>query len=105
MAFLYVHGWLPEEVDHINNNGPKDDNRICNLREATKSKNQFNRGRTKNNTSGFKGVQFKKDIGKYRARIKNNLKDIHLGYFSTPEEAYEAYKEAALRLHGEYARF
>ena len=105
LAHLYIYGWMPEEVDHIDDNGPKTDNRICNLRKSTISQNMHNRGEYKSNKSGYKGVSWHKRVKKWRAQIKYNNKVMHLGYFSTPEEAYEAYKEAALRLHGEYARF
>lgn len=105
LAFLYINGWLPEEVDHINNDGPKSDNRICNLREATRSQNEFNKPKSKRNTSGYKGVSLKKSTGRWCAKIRFNKNSKHLGYYSTPEEAHEAYKQAALRLHGEYANF
>ena len=105
LAFLYINGWLPSEVDHINNNGPKTDNRICNLRDATHSQNQQNKGHQKNNKSGYKGVRWHNRHKKWYAQIKIDRKQIHLGSFDTPEKAHEAYKEAALRLHGEYARF
>jgi len=41
LAWLYVYGEFPkEQLDHINGN--KEDNRICNLREANQSQNNFN---------------------------------------------------------------
>ena len=55
LAWLYVNGELPEvSVDHINNNTT--DNRICDLRLATFSENQYNRRVAKNNKSGIKGL-------------------------------------------------
>ena len=42
LIWLYHYGEWPKEcIDHIN--GIKDDNRIENLREATKQQNNFNR--------------------------------------------------------------
>ena len=60
LAYLYIYGWLPPKVDHINNDGPKSDNRIANLRPAKNNQNLRNRGKTIKNTSGFKGVFFAK---------------------------------------------
>lgn len=86
-------------VDHINGNTL--DNRKRNLRIASRSQNQHNRGRNKNNTSGFKGVS--RYRGRWRARITVNWKEIRLGIFDTPEEAFDAYVAAAKEYHGEFA--
>ena len=40
------------------------------------------------------GVCFNKRDGKFMARLKINGKQKHLGYFTTPEEAFQAYKLA-----------
>lgn len=50
----------------------------------------------KNNTTGFTGVSYEKDTNKYRAIINDfeTGKAIHLGRFSTPEEASQAYQTA-----------
>ena len=45
----------------------------------------------KNNTSGFRGVSWRKDIDKYRAYITINNKTIHLGYFYSPEQGALVY--------------
>jgi hypothetical protein len=87
-------------IDHIDGNGL--DNRKVNLRFATALENQWNKGRNKNNSSGYKGVSYNKRAGKWKSRIKEDKKEIHLGYFDTPEEAYEAYCKAAKELHGEF---
>jgi hypothetical protein len=89
------------DTDHINGN--KLDNRKSNLRSATKSENMCNRGKPKNNTSGFKGVYWHNQNKKWYARIELHSKGQHLGYFSTPELAAEAYNAAAVSLHGEFA--
>ena len=55
------------------------------------------------NIDGYE-VLIDKDQNKWRARISFNNKSIHLGYFDTPEKAYEAYCEASKKYHGEYGR-
>ena len=77
-------------VDHINRN--KLDNRRENLRFVTQHINSINKGMNSNNTSGYTGVKFRKDIGKWSARIMFNYKDIALGCYDTKEEAIEARK-------------
>lgn len=56
------------------------------------------------NTSGFKGVSYRKDSGLWRARISINGKRIILGHFNTAEEAADAYNEASGNLHGEFGK-
>ena len=92
------------QIDHINKN--KLDNRRCNLRVCTNSENQMNRGKTRANTVGVKGVyRARGSIKKiYRAQIKANKKTYYLGSFEKPDEAGAAYKKAAKQLHGEFAR-
>ena len=51
--------------------------------------------------TGFKGASFHKTKKKYQARIHTGGKEINLGYFSTPEEAHEAYMKAAAEHFGE----
>jgi hypothetical protein len=77
---------------------------IENLRPATKSQNAANRGKTCNNTSGFKGVWWRRRYRKWQATIGVNGKRFYLGMFDTPEAAHAAYAAAAQRLHGEFAR-
>ncbi len=89
LIFLYHHGYMPKFIDHIDRN-PLNNN-IENLREVTKSENGFNRGKNKNNTSKYKCVTYMKDKKKWKAYIKINGKQKHLGYFMAPELAYEAY--------------
>ncbi len=106
VAWVYVNGVYPKEMDHVN--GDRMDDRICNLREATHQQNQCNRRKQSNNTSGFKGVSLDKSISedgrKWRARISVAEKETIIGYFYTPEEANEAYCKAAEKYHGEFVR-
>lgn len=103
LAWLVVHGYMPDELDHINL--IKDDNRIENLRPATRSENQRNKGKQSNNTSGYKGVYWDKSKGKWHARAQDaNGKQKFLGSFPTPESASAAYNDFASNLHGEFYR-
>ena len=88
-------------VDHIDGNGLN--NQRENIRICTKSDNQGNRAKNKNNTSGYKGVHFYKRINKFRAQIKLYGKDIYLGYYNSPIEAARAYDAKARELFGEFA--
>ena len=91
-----------EEVDHINHIPL--DNRRSNLRLASRQQNVHNVGIRRNNTSGYKGVSFDKERSKWKAQIKINYRNVLLGRFDTPEEAHQAYCEAARKLHGEFAQ-
>lgn len=90
-----------EQVDHINRNGM--DNRRENLRIATSSQNQCNAKCRADSKTGYKGVQ--KSRNRWMARIKINGKRYYLGTFNTPQAAHEAYKQKAVELFGEFARF
>ncbi len=93
----------PKELvpDHKDGNGFN--NQKNNLRNCTQQQNRFNSFNRNDNTSGYKGVCFVNK--KWRSRIGLNGKRIHLGYFNTKEEAYEAYKIAAKKYHGQFANF
>jgi len=103
LAWFMVHGeWPALDIDHIN--GDKRDNRIANLRLATRSENMANKGPNRNNTSGYKGVWYYKRTGKWMAGYRKGNARIHLGYFDTAEEAVEAHRTAYAKAFGEYAR-
>lgn len=89
-------------IDHIDGNGQNND--PANLRLATRSQNQHNRGASKNNTSGFKGVYLEKKVNRWKSAICLNGKLRHIGLFDTKEEAHAAYVKAAEQLHGTFAR-
>lgn len=99
--FLFYGKWPDRQVDHIN--GDRSDNRISNLRLATNSENLCNRRKPRNNTSGYKGVSWIKRYGAWQATIRVKGKNKNLGLFATREGAADAYRQAALRYHGEFA--
>ncbi len=102
VAFAIVNGRFPSNaIDHINGNAA--DNRIANLREASASENGRNRLAQSNSKTGILGVSWNRAIKKYQAQIKAPGKHIHLGFFSTPQEAAAARKTAEAIHHGEFA--
>ena len=102
LAWFYETGeWPKFLVDHKNTNASDDS--FSNLRQATQRQNQYNRGKNKNNTSGYKGVHFHKKIKMYIATIRENGKKLHIGSFATAKEASAAYILAAKKIAGEFA--
>lgn len=91
LAFLYMSGYFPEMVDHINHN--PSDNSWGNLREVTAKENGKNHPKTVRNKTGFVGVS-KSPNGKYVARIYVNNRHISLGTFKTFDEAKVARQQA-----------
>jgi len=89
-------------VDHIS--GDPMDNRRSNLRICSAVDNARNSKLRNNNKSGYKGVSFAPQRGKYCAYISDNCKTKNLGYYNTAQEAAAAYDEAASFIYGEYAR-
>lgn len=99
VAWAVHYGEWPEgEIDHIN--GIRDDNRIANLRLATRTQNSKNLKRPANNTSGAVGVGW--TGRKWRAHIKIGGVFHHLGHFDTKEGAVAARKAAEVK-HGFHA--
>jgi hypothetical protein len=101
LAWFYVHRrWPPYELDH--KDLVRDHDWIDNLRPASQTLNNANRGRYRSNRSGFKGV-YRLPNGRWRAMIRINRKGYHIGCFDTPEGAHAAYCARAEELFGEFA--
>ena len=102
LIFAYHHSWLPDEVDHIN--GDRADNRIENLRAATKNLNQHNAQRRSDNKSGVKGVHWCERDKRWIAIIRCDNKVAFCGYYRDLSAAKIAVQEAREQLHGSFAR-
>lgn len=94
---------VPRIVDHANGNTLA--NRPGNLRGATPLQSTWNTGLRSNNKSGLKGVCWHAGEKAWRATIRDRGKCVTIGRFKDKEMAAAAYREAALRLQGEFARF
>jgi hypothetical protein len=104
LAWLYVNGSFPDnDIDHIN--GIKCDNRIVNLRPATRSQNMMNSTIRSTNTSGIKGVSWCAPSKKWLAQIRIDGKSKSLGLFSDKNEAAATYRAAVDKYHGDFANY
>ena len=92
LAWYYVHGEDPGElqIDHIN--GDKHDNRIENLDLVTARENT-RRHRRLTPRDLPEGV-YRTYYDKYMAQVKVNGRRKHLGVFTCPQQAHKAYLEA-----------
>lgn len=103
LAWYYMTGeWPLQDIDHKNE--ITDDNKYNNLRLATKSQNGINHSKNKNNTSGYKGVRWKKDKNKWQAYINKDHKFYHIGYFLILNDAVKARQIKEKELFGEFAK-
>lgn len=88
-----ANGPIPDglQIDHINRNGL--DNRLENLRPATRSQQVLNRAKLAIKKYPYKGVDPKQNRWRaYSCTLKS--KKLHLGAFDTMEEAAVAYDVA-----------
>ena len=105
LAWLYVYGEFPPkgmDIDHINHE--RSDNRLVNLRLATRSQNHANKVKDARNTSGITGVSWYKAYQCWNAQLHVNRKRINLGYFDTLEDAAAARSAAEIKYFGEFRR-
>ena len=97
LAWFYMLGrWPGAEIDH--KDGNPGNGCFSNLREATRSQNMMNTHRW------LKGASWDKRSRKWLGQIMIGGRNIHLGYFDSPEAAHEAYANKARELFGEFAR-
>lgn len=103
VIWIFLNGHIDDgfEIDHVN--GLKHDNRIENLRLATRKQNSANRPNHQNTSSGVKGVSWDKRNKKWEAHIGVNYKKKRLGRFDSLGEAEAAYLAAAEEYQGQFA--
>ena len=101
LIFFMFYGYKPEIVDHID--GDILNNKIENLRAATRSQNCQNSKLAKNNTSGVKGVTWHKYHKKWLAVCSINKKYTYIGYFKNLEDAKNAVIKFREETHGNFA--
>jgi len=101
IVFLMFHGFIPPIIDHIDNNPLN--NRVENLRAATRSSNGCNRRAASNNSSGVKNVSRSTD-GKWVVMVQRDKKQHYYGRYLNLAEAAKVAEQARLDLHGKYAR-
>lgn len=102
LIFLMHHGHLPTCVDHIDGNPAN--NRIENLREASRRQNSWNQARTRNTASGVKGVTWQERNKKWKVRVMVSGVSHYCGLFEDIELAELVAEEARNKYHGEFAR-
>jgi hypothetical protein len=102
LIYLYHHGYLPKCVDHMDCD--MSNNRIENLREATRSQNNYNSRLSKANTSGAKGVTWKKERNKWKVEFYIDKKLCFFGSYSDFEEAKSVAIAKRNEHHKEFAR-
>jgi hypothetical protein len=100
LIYLMHHGEVPEFVDHAD--GDHTNNRIENLRPASRAENNRNAKLRKDNKYGVKGVALHK--GRWIARLRVDGKAVHVGSYGSMEAAAAAVSEARERLHGPFHR-
>lgn len=102
VAWALENGVWPEnDIDHIN--GDRTDNRIENLRPATRQQNTRNRKISARNKSGFKGVSWNAHSKKWMAFFSLDGKRKFLGRFDVPEDAHAVYRDAVNAHYGDFA--
>lgn len=96
LAWLYVYGrWPRDQIDHINHD--RADNRLENLREVSSQTNCRNQSVRPDNNSGFTGISWDKDAGKWKSQIVALGKKINLGRYSDISDAVKVRSDAECR--------
>jgi hypothetical protein len=100
IAWFMSTGEVPDEVDHIDR--CRSNNRLLNLRAASRSENCVNQGPRAKAAVLPRGVHLCRDTGRYRAQARHNGAKVHLGRYDTPEAASDAYTAFMQRAFGAF---
>jgi len=86
-------------TDHIDGNGLN--NQRSNLRHLSHKKNiQYQLPQRRDKSSKYRGVSWFKPRQKWKARLKIDGREVHVGYFTCEHQAAEAWNKAALKHYG-----
>lgn len=103
IIFLWHHGYCPEIIDHIDGN--RANNKIENLRPATKSENCTNQKVRSTNKSGTKGVSWNAKLSKWKVAINKDCKSLYFGLYDDLELARLVAIEASNLYHKEFLAY
>ena len=101
LAWFYCfESWPLHFIDHIDRN--RSNNKLDNLREATRMDNGCNMSIRKDNSTGYKGVSYNKSRNNYVARLTVHGVKLYIGSYKTALEASEARETTAKELQGNF---
>ena len=101
VIYAIHYGEMPKLVDHEDR--VKTNNRVENLRSATRGQNVVNSKVRVDNKYGYKGVTYHKAAGKFAAQTFKDGKRVHIGLYESPVEAAAAYNTRIKELFGDFA--
>lgn len=104
LAWVYMTGVDPMEMEVDHANGDPLDNRFENLRLASHPQNTRNKKASASSKTGVKGVYYDKSRSLFCAEVIHEGRKHRLGRFKTCDEAKAAYDAAARMLHGDFHR-
>ncbi len=103
LIWVLVYGhWPNNDIDHIDGN--RSNNKLANLRAATRRENLRNMGKKPFNKSGYKWVSWHKPTNKWVAQVRNNKTNVYLGVFNSPQKAHKRACGYARQIHGIFVR-
>jgi hypothetical protein len=101
VIFMMHHGFFPKLIDHIDRNTLN--NKIENLRQATKSQNGFNTKIHIDNKAGHKNINFVSRINKYQVQLMVNGKKMHFGTYFDIDVAKFVAETMRYKYHGKFS--
>jgi hypothetical protein len=105
IVWIMHYGEIPEGMLIDHKNGIGTDNRISNLRLATRQENNRNSKKRKGSKSSYKGVSWHERQQKWNAVIQVDGVRHHIASFDNEEDAHKAYCEVALMIFGEFVNY